>query len=48
MQRNVDQYIETGGELAQELMAGSVVELTESFQHVAAMIGAGTLEPDRL
>jgi len=48
MQRNVNAYIETGGELAQELMAGSAVELTESFHHVAAMIGSGSLNPDKL
>lgn len=47
MQQNIDAYIETGGELAQELMAGSVVELTESFQHVAAMIGRGVISPDQ-
>ena len=43
MQRNVDAYISTGGELAQELQAGSAVELSESFGKVAAMMGGAGL-----
>ena len=44
MQKNVDAYVGTAGCTAQELQAGSAVEMTQSFVKVSHMMVAGFQE----